>query len=132
MYFAEPGYSWQLVEHAEASKVRFAYPTLSTVYEFRNSRLTLVAKIPNCRKGVWTSMKSCHREVLKVYMNDARGTDLFIIGKLTAEHLDGTRFSGESVARMLLNDEDSVLRVLEYRIVDPVPSDPRPFLDTSM
>lgn len=65
-------------------------------------------------------------------MNDAQGTDLFIVGKLTVEMLDGTKSSREFVVRMLFREEDSILRVLEYRVVNPAPSDPRPFLGALM
>lgn len=63
-------------------------------------------------------------------MNDIHGTDLFLIGILKMETLDGTESSREFVARMKIEKGDShAARISQYRIVTPAAQDPRPILD---
>lgn len=75
-------------------------------------------------------MKFRRHEVLKVYANDLDGTDLFIVGALDTETLQGVKMRQEFVARIIINEQERIgPRIREYRIVSPAPQYKRPFFE---
>lgn len=88
-----------------------------------------VAEIRESRKDAWTTVKTRHHVVSKVYINDTQGIDLIIIGSLSTEALDGTRASIDFVARMIVETTDQGARVRQYRVITPPATDPRPLLN---
>jgi hypothetical protein len=86
------------------------------------------SEISESRRNAWTTIKSRQHTVSKVYVNDARGTDLIIIGRLRTESVDGKEASMDFVARMLLDTGDQGARVSLYRVISPPAQDPRPIV----
>lgn len=74
-------------------------------------------------------MKSRQHSILKCYVNDTDGTDLFLIGNLKVETLDGAQAKLEFVARMKVIEQESGLRISRYQVVSPAPQVTRPLME---
>ncbi|KAL2784648.1 hypothetical protein BJX66DRAFT_343838 [Aspergillus keveii] len=128
----------QLIDHfftladtrSDDAGPRLAQEIFTPNGEFISPQATFVgsAEISESRKNAWTVIKSRQHTVSKVYVNDARGTDLIIIGRLRTESVDGKEASMDFVARMLLNTGDQGPRVSLYRVISPPAQDPRPIV----
>jgi hypothetical protein len=90
------------------------------------SMLIFAAEISESRKNAWASVKSRRHVVLKVYRNDAHHEDVFIVGLLTLESLEGTKSNHEFVARMEIERTSSEPRIKQYQVVSPAPLKSRP------
>lgn len=55
----------------------------------------------------WETITAHHHEVLQVYLNEAAGLDLLIIGGLVMASNDGSGSSHEFVARTQIHDHKS-------------------------
>jgi hypothetical protein len=66
-------------------------------------------------------VKSRQHSILKTYTNDADGTDLFLIGDLKVETLDGAQINTEFVTRMKIIEQQSGPRICKYQVVSPTP-----------
>ncbi|KAJ5745091.1 hypothetical protein N7520_010273 [Penicillium odoratum] len=87
------------------------------------------AEISQSRKGAWTTVKSRRHSILKSYVNDADGTDLFLIGNLKMKTLDGTQMNMEFVARMKIIEQQSGPRIRKYQVVSPTPQVAWPIME---
>lgn len=86
--------------------------------------LIFYPEIYESRKNAWKTVKYRQHQVLKVYVNDADTTDLFIVGSLTMEDLEGVKSSREFVARMEVEQVPSVgFKIRQYSVVNPAPQD---------
>lgn len=79
-------------------------------------------EIVRSRDGAWETVTARRHEVLKIYLNEAAGLDLFIIGGLVMTSNDGSQSSHEFVARAQIHDHESNNpRISQYRMLLVVP-----------
>lgn len=74
-------------------------------------------------------MKTRQHTILKSYVNDAHGTDIFLVGNLKMESLAGTKTNLEFVARMKIDEGESGPRICKYQVVSPAPQVSQPILE---
>lgn len=79
-------------------------------------------EIMRSRDGAWETVTARRHEVLKVYLNEAAGLDLLIIGGLVVTFNDGSRSSHEFASRAQIhNHESNNPRISQYRVLFVVP-----------
>ncbi|KAE8141783.1 hypothetical protein BDV38DRAFT_278567 [Aspergillus pseudotamarii] len=86
-----------------------------------NAMFQGAAEISQSREGAWTTVKTRQHTILKSYVNDAYGTDIFLVGKLDMETLAGTKTNLEFVARMEIEERALGPRICKYQVVSPAP-----------
>ena len=74
-------------------------------------------------------MKSRQHTVLKAYVNEAHGTDIFVVGNLKMEALTG-KSELEFVARIEIVEGESGPRISKYQVVSPTPQVSRPIIES--
>lgn len=80
------------------------------------------SEIARSRDGAWETVTARRHEALKVYLNEAAGLDLLIIGALSVTSSDGSRSSHEFVARAQIHDPRAESpRISQYRVLLVVP-----------
>jgi hypothetical protein len=62
-----------------------------------------MTEIRKSRENAWTVIKSRRHEVLKVYVDDSKGSDLLLIGKVDMKLGNGKGVSGEFIARIVVS-----------------------------
>ncbi|KAI5460726.1 hypothetical protein BGZ63DRAFT_425212 [Mariannaea sp. PMI_226] len=87
-------------------------------------------EIRGCRKHAWDTITFRRHEVFKIYINDAGGTDLILIGQLHMKTSDGASLNRQFVARMEIEQASPGPRIRQYRIIDPVAKDRVPYFCT--
>lgn len=82
----------------------------------------LSLEIERSRDGAWETVTARRHEVLKIYLNETAGLDLFIIGSLGMTSNDGSQSSHEFVARAQIHGHESNNpRINQYRVLLVVP-----------
>ncbi|KAL2836395.1 hypothetical protein BJY01DRAFT_251977 [Aspergillus pseudoustus] len=86
------------------------------------------AEIRESRRNAWVTITSRQHTVSKVYVNDARGADLIIVGYLKTKSVDGQQACMDFVARMVFDMGSSEARARLYRVISPPVQDIAPLL----
>jgi len=103
---AAVGSEGQVIRPSSFPIFTICHPTTShfqshpCVFESKAHGLTAISK---SRASAWKTIKSRHHEVIKVYASDAAGSDVLLIGKLTAGLTDGSTTKTEFVARVIVD-----------------------------
>ncbi|QKX64682.1 uncharacterized protein TRUGW13939_11858 [Talaromyces rugulosus] len=103
--------------------------TNDEVFITANGTFQGAAEISQSRANAWTTVKFRRHTIWKCYVNDAYGTDIFIVGNLEMETLAGTKANLEFVARMKIQQQEPGHRVCKYQVVSPAPQDSRSIVD---
>ncbi|EHK17935.1 uncharacterized protein TRIVIDRAFT_226061 [Trichoderma virens Gv29-8] len=86
-------------------------------------------EIQESRKDAWAILQRRRHTVLKVYANNSHGLDLIMIGKLDVTTVQGKQSSNQFVARALIEERDSALRLKLYRVIAPAVEDKSPIIE---
>jgi hypothetical protein len=76
----------------------------------------ITTAIKEARKNAWAVITKRRHEILKVYTADLTGTDLMVLGKVTAGLKNGLSLTSDFAARVIIQHaKESGLRVQYYQ-----------------
>ena len=74
-------------------------------------------ELARCRDNAWTKVATRHHEIQRVYVNDAQGLEIIVIGTMTASTHEGTKSNHGFMARAVLSDIKSQPKISMYRVL---------------